>query len=59
MVPSHRQLLRARLLSFRYMDGPCFRLVSPRDAWVWEETKVTAGLNPADPAAMVSDGGIA
>jgi hypothetical protein len=31
------------VVSFRYMDGPCFRLVSPRDAWVWKETKLRPG----------------
>ena len=54
MVPSHRRALRARLLSFRYMDGLCFRRVfsAPRMAVI--KCKVMAGGTPANPATLVS-----
>src|SRR5450759_3778815 len=42
MVPSHRRALRARLLSFRYEDGLCFKS-SPRRVWEWLGTKSWPG----------------
>jgi hypothetical protein len=54
MVPSHRRALRARLLSFRYIDGIYSGLdFSPLRLGV-EENKVMAGGTPANPATLVS-----
>jgi hypothetical protein len=52
MVPSHRRALRARLLSFRYIDGLCFREKISTQRLGVARDKVTAGLNPADPAKL-------
>jgi hypothetical protein len=50
MVPSHRRALRARLLSFRQIDGIYLRIgFSMRRTGV-EEDKVMAGGTPANPA---------
>ena len=46
MVPSHRRALRARLLSFRYIDG-IFLESSRTDNAGDAKTFVTAGVNPA------------
>ena len=47
MVPSHRRALRARLLSFRYIDGIDLDWVLLATLEMFRD-KVTAGLNPAD-----------
>jgi len=46
MVPSHRRALRARLLSFRYIDG-IFLEGSRRFDAGGTEAWGTAGVNPA------------
>src|ERR1035437_8346754 len=52
-VPSHRRALRARLLSFRYVDGINSGLDSPPRRFGVDENKVMAGGTPANPAALV------
>jgi hypothetical protein len=48
MVPSHRRALRARLLSFRYIDGIFLEVLhAARGFWQY---KVMAGGTPANPA---------
>jgi hypothetical protein len=56
MVPSHRRALRARLLSFRYIDGICLRIgfSPPRLGDV--SHKDMAGGTPAIPAALAGRG---
>ena len=51
MVPSHRELGRAEVAALFPGDGISgeFLLATVRDT----EDKVTAGLNPADPATLV------
>ena len=51
MVPSHRRALRARLLSFRYIDGIDLDWVLLATLEMVRD-KVTAGLNPAGPATL-------
>ncbi len=53
MVPSHRRALRARLLSFRYIDGTYLRInfYSPCSGVIRD--KVMAGGTPANPATLV------
>src|ERR1700694_4618880 len=56
MVPSRRRALRARLLSFRYIDGvglerPCLAAIES------DKDKVMAGGTPANPAALVTGSG--
>ena len=51
MVPSHRRVLRARLLSFRHIDG--IGLEGWRTLMVGgAEAYVTAGVNPAYSATL-------
>jgi hypothetical protein len=52
MVPSHRRALRARLLSFQYVDGIYLRRISPRRDEEGIKHKVMAGGTPANPATM-------
>ena len=53
MVPSHRRALRARLLSFRYIEAINSELDSPRDDWASKGDKDMAGETPANPAVLV------
>jgi hypothetical protein len=52
MVFPHRRALRARLLPFRYMDGPYLKInFSSRRLGV-EGNKVMAGRTPANPRTL-------
>ena len=53
MVPSHRQALRACLLSFRCMDGIYLQLLLATHGVARD--KVMAGGTPANPATLVSE----
>jgi hypothetical protein len=52
MVPSPRRALRARLLSFRYIDGLCLIRVLLATIECGQH-KVMAGGTPANPATLV------
>jgi hypothetical protein len=51
MVPSHRRALRARLLSFRHIDGIYLEILA-RPRLASPEDKAMAGGTPANPAAL-------